>query len=453
MLMADRLNAHFMRVFLIVWGGQTVSLIGSALTSFALGIWVFQETGSALLYGLNYVGLILPPILFAPLAGPLADRADRRLVMIATDAGAALASLGIGLLFFSGRLAVWHVYAFTLLNASFSAFQDPAFSAATTLLVPPEHLGRASGLGSLAQSLRRIIAPAVAGVLLLKVALSGIVALDLLTFLIALGSLLLVRFPRPQVSAAGKQAGAGSRRAEALFGWRYILERPGLAWFALLGSLANFVVNFAAVLWVPMILSYATPDQLGLLIAVSGLGMFSGSLIVSGWGGPKRARIPTYAAFQIMLAAALILTALRPSLILTGIGLFLVMMVPPLQNAIYFPIWQRRVEADLQGRVFAALMTFSLSLSIAAFLLPGWLADRFFEPGMAFDGALAPAFGPLLGVGAGRGMALLHALAGVMALGTAAFALLNRPIRALEESPGDAGMAALETVGAAAEAE
>ena len=142
--MSRRTMPRGMRTFVIIWFGQLVSLVGSGLTGFAMGVWLYQQTGSVTLFALNALCFILPQALFSPLAGALVDRWDRRWAMILSDTGAGLSTFFLALLLFAGRLEIWHVYLATAVNALFGTFQWPAYSAATTLLVPKKHLGRAS---------------------------------------------------------------------------------------------------------------------------------------------------------------------------------------------------------------------------------------------------------------------------------------------------------------------
>ena len=151
-----------MRTFMIIWSGQLVSTIGSGLTSFALGVWIYQETGSTTLFALNLLAYTLPNLLLSPIAGALADRWDRRLLMILSDTGAGISTLIIAILAFTQNLEIWHIYLATAFNAGFSTFQWPAYSAATTLLVPKNQLGRAGGMLQVGEAVSQLITPAIA---------------------------------------------------------------------------------------------------------------------------------------------------------------------------------------------------------------------------------------------------------------------------------------------------
>jgi len=178
-----------MRVFGVIWSGQLVSTIGSGLTGFALGVWIYQKTGSTTLFALNMLAFALPNLLVSPLAGALVDRWDRRWAMIFSDTGAGISTLVVALLFVSQRLEVWQVMLVTAAISAFSTFQWPAYSAATTMLVPKEQLGRASGMVQIGEAISQLISPALAGALFVTAGLGGVVLVDFVTYLFAVGTL------------------------------------------------------------------------------------------------------------------------------------------------------------------------------------------------------------------------------------------------------------------------
>src|SRR6476661_5342709 len=283
----QRPTASRMRVFMLIWLGQLISLIGSGLTGFALGVWVYQRTGSVTQFALISLSTTLPFIAISPLAGVLVDRWNRRWLMILSDFGAALSTLAIALLLTTGRLETWHIYLATAVSSTFSAFQWPAYTATTTLLVPKQHLGRASGMTQMGQALAQLISPVLAGILLGIIQLQGIILLDFATFLFALVSLLLVRFPNAKTTPA-REAGKGSLLHSAAYGWTYITARPGLLGLLIFFSASNFLVGVVEVLTTPLVLSFASPAVLGTILSIGGTGMLVGSLVISTWGGPQR---------------------------------------------------------------------------------------------------------------------------------------------------------------------
>ncbi len=195
-------------IFLVVWFGQLISLIGTRLTAFALGIWVYQQTGSVTRFALITVFTALPGILMLPITGVLVDRWDRRKVMMLSDAGAGLCTTTVMVLLWSGQLQIWHVYVTMALSSAFDSFQWPSYAAATTLLVPKEHYGRAAGMLPLARSIAQTLAPFAGGVLLLTIGLPLILLIDVCTFLFAIGSLALIRIPMPPKTPEGALGGS-----------------------------------------------------------------------------------------------------------------------------------------------------------------------------------------------------------------------------------------------------
>lgn len=401
-----------MKAFLTIWLGQVVSMLGSGLTGFALGVWVYQSTGSVTKFALIAFFTSLPGLVILPLAGALVDRWDRRRTMIVSDCGAGFASLVIALLLWAGRLELWHIYLLMAVSSVFNAFQFPAFTASTTLLVPKKQLGRASGLTQMIQ-MAQIVAPLLAALLLSQIQIWGILLVDFATFLFAMLTLLVVRIPSPERAPAG--AAAGSVWADTAFGWRYLRERPGLLALLLVFASTNFTIGMLQALLTPLVLSFSTATALGTVTTVAGLGMLVGSIAMSVWGGPKRRIRGIFAA---LLVQGLILLAggLRPNLVLIGAAAFVLLLMAPIVNGCSQTIWQSKVAPELQGRVFAVRRMVALSSLPVAYFLAGPLADRIFEPLLSPGGALADSVGAVIGVGEGRGIGFLFMVLGALLL-------------------------------------
>jgi DHA3 family macrolide efflux protein-like MFS transporter len=425
-----------MRIFIVIWFGQLVSLIGSGLTGFALGVWLYQRTGSVTLFALNTLCFILPQMLFSPFAGALVDRWDRRWAMILSDIGAGFSTLFLALLLFSGRLEVWHVYLATAINALFGTFQWPAYSAATTLLVPKKHLGRAGGMVQVGQAVSQLIAPAMAGALLVTIGLEGVILIDFVTFAFAVFTLLLVHIPRPETSAAGA-AGKGSLWQEAAFGWKYIAARPGLLGLLIFFSVTNFLWGMINPLLMPMILQMTTADVLGYVASIVGVGMLLGTLVMSAWGGPRR-RILGVLGFELIASLLTAVAGLQASIPLITAAGFGILFCMPIINGSSQALWQSKVEPDLQGRVFAVRRMIAMAASPLAYLLVGPLADGVFEPLMAVSGPLAGSIGRVIGTGPGRGSGLMFIVMGILSAGVTVVAYLNPRIRRVEDELPDA---------------
>jgi MFS family permease len=419
-----------MSTFLVVWLGQMVSAIGTQLTGFGLGVWLYQRTGSVTLYGLVSLAAVLPQLLATPLAGVLADRRDRRVVLIVSHALAGACSLAIAMLFHCDRLTVATIIPLVMLASAFNAAQVPTFGASVTLLVPPRQLGRANGMVQLGAAVAQIVAPGIAGVLLPRIRLSGILIIDVASFIFAIVVLALVRFPRPAASAEGRAA-RSSTLAEIAVGWRFIRARRGLVGLVLLFGAVNFNLGMVQVLFAPLVLGFADAATLGTIASVGGVGMAAGGILMVAWGGPRR-RVHGVLAFVLMQGLLLLLGGAHPSALLAGAGAFGVLFTMPLIAGLNQAIWQRKVPADVQGRVFAFRALLTMSCMPLACLVAGPLADRVFEPAMAAGGWLAPTLGRVIGVGRGRGVALLFVVMGCVTSASVLVAWLQPRLRRVE---------------------
>ncbi len=203
-----------MRAFMIVWAGQVASLLGSAMTQFALTIWAYELTGSATALALVAFFGFAPMLVFGPIAGALVDRWNRKLVMMLSDLGAGACTIAIFILYSTGNLQIWHLYVAGAITGIFAAFQWPAYSAAISMMIPKDQYARANGLLSLAESVSGVFAPIFATALLVFIGLSGVMAIDIITFIFAVGALFFVHIPQPEVTEAGAE-GKGSLLQEA----------------------------------------------------------------------------------------------------------------------------------------------------------------------------------------------------------------------------------------------
>jgi DHA3 family macrolide efflux protein-like MFS transporter len=210
---------------------------------------------------------MLPRAIFSPFAGVFADRWDRRWIMILTDVGAGVTTVATALLLMTGQLEIWHIYLFTALNSSFGALQGPAFGAAVTHLVPKAQHGQANGMIQLGGGVGQIIAPVLAGVLIAAIGLQGVLLVDMATFLFAVLISFVIRFPGPK-TAKGPAEPHSSWARDMWHGWRYLATRPGLMGLVVIFTLVNFFVGTAEAVLTPMILSFTTPEGLGVILSV-----------------------------------------------------------------------------------------------------------------------------------------------------------------------------------------
>ena len=434
--MTQRFASHRLTGFTVVWLGQCVSIIGSGLTSFALGVWIFEQTGSATQFALIGLFAVLPRVILSPLAGTIVDRWDRRRAMIVSDAGAGFSTLVLVLLLFANRLEIWHIYLIVGTSAAFSTVQWPAYTAATTSLVSKENLGRANGMIQFGQAAAEILAPALAGILVQTIRLEGVILTDFATFAFATITLLLVRFPKPQRSTTGESESI-SLKQEITFGWRYISARQGLLGLLVFFAVINFLWGMVGALITPMILGFTTSDMLGAIISIAGAGMLAGSLVMSIWGGLKR-RINGVLYFEFLSGICFLLIGLRPSFWLTALGAFGAHVTIAMVYGSNQAIWQSKIAPDVQGRVFATQQMIAKAASPLAYLLAGPLADNVFEPLLAPTGLLAGNIGQIIGFGPGRGIGLLFLAMGIIKMAVTVIGYAHPRIRFVEDELPDA---------------
>lgn len=429
-----------MRTFLIIWFGQLISIIGSGLTGFGLSVWIFEKTGQALPIALNALFFNLPRVLLAPIAGAIADRYNRRHIMILADSGAAVTTLGVVALLFTGRLEVWHIYLSTAISSCFGAFQDPAYRASITMLVPKEDLARAGGLDQMSFAVQSILTPLLAGVLYAGFGLKAIILIDFVTFFFAVGALALVHIPQPKATSVAAEDRQRNRMwREAAFGWKYLLERPGLFGLLWYYAVVNFFLTLSGVLFAPLVLSYGTPTEMGVVQTFGGVAMLVGGLIMSIWGGPKSRRIWGVIAAIALSGFGYLLAGLRPSTLLIASAQFVILFFIPISAAISQAVWQMKVAPEIQGRVFAIRAMIAFSIMPVANIAAGILADKVFEPLMAHGGALSDTIiGATIGVGAGRGIALIFIISAFFLWLSSLYAFATPRIRNLEVEIPDA---------------
>ncbi len=420
-----------MRSFFTIWVGQLVSLIGSQLTGFALGVWIYDQTHSVSLLAVSQVALGAPFVFFSPLAGVLADRWNRRSVMILSDFGAGLAVLGAATLYLTHSLQPWMVIPINFFIAAFNSLMWPAFTASVTLLVPKEQYGRANGFVQLGEALPQIAGPAIAGVLYVAIKLGNMALIDFSTYIFSMVVMILfVRIPKPPRTEDGHQA-KGSVWKEMRYGWDYILARKGLLSLLMFFLAINFLGGVMQPLFIPLILDNWKADVLGYLSTIMGVGMLAGTVVMSAWGGGKR-KIYTLLGAGLISGLFLSAVGLRISIPLLAVCGFGFMFSVPLMNAASQAIWQSKVAPDVQGRVFAVRRAIAWSSQMVAPLLAAPLADYVFKPGMSAGGALAAIFGPIIGIGSNHGIGLLIGLLGLLTALVAILALFNPVIRNVE---------------------
>lgn len=401
--------------FIIIWAGQFFSMTGSFMTSFALGIWAWEQTGSAQALAMVGVFTYAPLIIVTPLVGVLVDRWNRKLVMMLSDFGAVIATLVVFVLFTSGYLEIWHIYATTAFASVFLAFQWPAYSASVTLMVPKMHYSRASGIISMIESSSNIIGPVLAGASIAFIGVKGILIVDMLTFILAIITLLFVKIPQPTLQSGSFKMNQLWR--DITYGFRFIFAKPGLLGLQMVFFTANFMTVIGWAVVSPMVLARTGSDAqiLGFVQSIAAAGGLVGAIFLTLWGGPKKLVWGVLFGWVLNGILGRFLMGMSQLPWVWMASVFMLAFFMPTINGCNQAIWQKKVPPEKQGRVFSArrfIAQITIPISLA---LSGWLGDHVFEPAFAssevWGGRL---FGAIFGIGDGAGFSMMIAISGLM---------------------------------------
>ncbi len=439
------MNDKGYRTFLTIWFGQLVSRLGTGITRFALLIWAYEQTDSATAVALLGFCAFVPMIVVSPFAGVWIDRLDRRKIILLADIGAGVSTLVLLILFITGQLQFWHLYIIEALSGLFETFQGPAYTALTSQLLPKEQYTRASGLRSIAADGGGLIAPFLAGFLLVKAGLTGVMIVDLLTLCVAVITLIRVKNSlaadhkkSPGFIASWRmQKTTGSQfKQEMQVGFRYIRQRPGLLGLMAIYTGLNFIDSLAWLSLLPvMILARSGGDEMALASVEGAFGLAGivGGLLVAVWGGPRRKIHGALLGPALSFILGGIIIAVGRTTPIWMLGAWVAMIFVPILSGSEKAIWQSKVEPSLQGRVISAHGMVRQSMVPLGMLLGGLLADKWFEPAMMPGGALTPLFGPLVGSGPGAGMAVLFLITAFIGCAVSLSGYLIPAIRYIED--------------------
>lgn len=372
------MNPSWQRRFFTFWGAQAVSLVGSNLAQFAITWWMTKATGSATVLATATLVATLPGVILGPLAGVLVDRWNRRWIIIVADGVGALGAAVLMVLFWMGAIQLWHVYVITFVRALAGTFHFAAEQASLSLMVPQEQLARVAGLNQMIQGVNMVVAPPLGALLLELLALHGMMAIDVVTAVIAIGLVFIIAIPQPPTSTPAHER--LSILADLRTGLRYIWHWPGLFLGLCLSSLLNFLLNPAFSLLPILVTNHFHGEalQFATLNTTLGLGFIVGGVLLGVWGGFKR-RIYTAVTGIAGMSIGTLLIALAPSdgywMAVVGIAIF--GLLNPIANGPFMAIMQAVVAPEMQGRFFTVLNTMSQGMAPLGLLLAGPVADAF----------------------------------------------------------------------------
>lgn len=416
-----------LRSFLLLWGSQAVSGLGTAMTDYALIIWAYGQEGTASSITLLTVCSFLPTILFRFIAGALADRWDKKRVMMLADLLAACGSMAVLVLYSFSALRIWHLYLINFLLSCMNAFQAPASFVATSLLVPKEHYTRAGGLQGFSGSAISILAPALGSILLRLGGLRLVLACDMASFALAFSVLLfLIDIPKEGRKPEKRK---GKFWSGCLKGIQYLCSHTALMRLTLFFAAVNFLAKLGNDgMLAPFILARTGNDQqaLAMVQSATAVGVLTGSLITAGMK-PLKNKIRAIFLATALIFVGNILQSLVVSVKVWAVASFASYMLAAIMNANLTAVMRGHVPLELQGRVFSAKDTLQNCTIPLGLLLGGILADYLLEPFMASSSPLQKAASRLFGIGNGAGIAVLFFCVG--SLGAClSFSHLFKPI-------------------------
>jgi MFS transporter, DHA3 family, macrolide efflux protein len=410
--------------FITIWIGQLISILGSEITDFAITIWAWEITGKATPLSLILLFAKIPSIIAAVFAGVIVDRYNRKFLMFFGDTVSCLSTIFLLLLSVTNHLEIWHLYITSAVNGLFGYFQDLAYTSSISSLVPQQHYTRATVLNDYVSGFgANILAPALAGTLYYLIGLQGIMAIDLLTFIIAIYLLSLVKIPQPVTNINSTEN--TNLWQNLTFGFRYIVKRKSFLMMIIFLVIFYFIDRLISGIESPMILA-RSGNNTAIFASVhtaTAIGGTIGGILISIWGGFQR-RIHGLLLGTILTFTSAIAFGWSNSTPLWLITTFLAALFWPIIGSSEQSIWLAKVPSQIQGRVFAARFLMTQMPVLIALGMTGILADRVFEPAMMPGGSLAPFLGGLFGTGLGSGMAVqytLFAIVGVI-LGLSGYA-------------------------------
>lgn len=417
-----------MKNFLIIWFGELISGIGSGMTAFALSVYVYQMTGSAACVSLITLLAYLPTILLSPLGGVLADRYDRRLLMIIGDLFS-----GLGLVYVlwniqSGSESMIPVFIGVTFNAIFVALLEPSFKATITELLTEEEYAKASGMVQVAGNAKFLASPALAGIILAVADIRLILLLDIGTFLITVTTAAIVR------KSAGKYANKEKQSigSEIKQGFVEINKNKGIRTLIILMSFVCFFVGILQTLTSPMVLAVSDAGTVGIMESLCAVGMLVGSVLI-GILGIKKNYSTVLSVAGIFSGIFIALSGVNKNIFVTGSGIFLFFLALPFINTCADVLVRKNIPNEIQGRVWGIISLLSQIGTVFAYALSGVFADYVFEPMFSENGILADSVGALIGTGTGRGIGFMLILSGICII-PAAFAIgKSRNIRLLQK--------------------
>lgn len=422
-----KVNKSFKK-FLLLWSGELISTIGSGITAFGLSVYVFQQTGRVSSTTLITLLAFLPSVILNPFAGVLADRYDRRLMMILSDSLSTLGLFYILICMFNGGASFSQICIGVTISSVFTSLLEPSYRSTVTDLLTSDEFSKASGLVQVSYSAKYLISPIIAGFLLGFYDIKLLLILDICTFFITFMTTLTVR----KGLISKKITSTTTFTDEFKDGWKAISVNKGILILVFMGMILTFFIAFIQSLATPMILTFSTAQVAGVCNTICATGMLISSLIIG--------IIPMKKNYVKILSLSLSLTGLfmalfglRENIILICIAGFLFFATLPFANTSLDVLIRSNIVNELQGRAWGLIGLITQFGYILAYSCVGFLSDSVFTPMLLNNGLLATTIGKIIGTGPGRGTAFLIIIAGALLLLTAIILYNIKSVRKLED--------------------
>jgi len=415
---------------MILWAADFYASIASGLTAFSLGIYMFEMTGTATSVALTVLFAFLPAMLLNPVAGVLADRFDRRLMMMIGDGCSALGLLYILLCIMSGHVSEWQVYLGVGINSVFVALLEPAFKATITDLLTKEQYAKASGLVQIAGSAKFLLSPFIAGFLLTVTDISMILIIDITTIAVTVPVTVLIKKQFAPVKTQHEKQGFFREFAD---GWQVISSNKGLLMMILIISLVTFYVGFLQTLYTPLMLTITDVKTLGIVESISAVGMLVSSILLGAFTITRK-YVNQLVVGLVLSGVFIALLGLTTNVFVIALSGFLFFAALPFINTSADVLTRANIPDDKQGRAWGLIGILSQFGFVVAYAVSGLLADHVFNPLLVENGVFASTIGRVIGIGNGRGIGFMLIISGILLVVSAVIMGRIRSIRELERA-------------------
>lgn len=426
--MRSRKGGDILKKFMIIWIGELISSIGSGMTTFAVSIYVYELTGSATLVSVAALLAFLPTILLSPVGGILADRYDRRLMMIFGDSFSVVGLIIIFTAIQTSSGGVLPVFIGVTISSVFVSLLEPAYRATVTDLLSEEEYARANGLVQIAANSRYLISPFLAGLILSISYIRTILIIDMATFFITVFTLASVRKSIQVVKPNKDNFNFFSELKEGI---RSITSDKGVSSLIVLMAFMCFFMGFIQTLMTPMILAFTDARTLGIMESISAVGMLIGSVVI-GILNIKKNHSKILMISLIAAGVFMALTGTTTSTWLIVAFCILFFTALPFVNTCADVLVRIRIPNDVQGRVWGMISVLTQIGFVVAYAICGVMADYVFGPMLMEDGILAESVGRIIGIGEGRGIGFMLVIAGIVMVIFAFIFGFKKSIREME---------------------